>query len=383
MNIKSILPLLTCLIHGQMRPPLALTSEEKKGMFPRLKVRMEKLLKNPNLDVIDKWYIDTLPNFINLQTEEEISNAASEELLKLLDDKEHSYTPIEIPDALPIMKIEVNVPNGFAELFYDVALRLEMNRTWLWLKREENRLQNEESILQVVRNVLKRLNEFSKECILRQQNTKEECNEIIKLRIMQLYFAIEYTFCKRDDWREYLEEVCLLPLTLDEYCYRLWKGCPEESWREAYIHLSESDADVKTPNLSQFADSPKVTTAAEKFIKHVASCRFEELPLVKALNPKQQAELIELMVKDACYAAAMLKYLGYYDRLKDVYQKNKEKIAQHCAKALGHSTSSFRLNLYSLYTKKDPYKVYEKHNSQVFFDNGQIIKDYNRIKASK
>ena len=108
MNIKSILPLLTCLIHGQMRPPLALTSEEKKGMFPRLKVRMEKLLKNPNLDVIDKWYIDTLPNFINLQTEEEISNAASEELLKLLDDKEHSYTPIDIPDTLPIMKIKVN-----------------------------------------------------------------------------------------------------------------------------------------------------------------------------------------------------------------------------------------------------------------------------------
>ena len=382
MNIKSILPLLTCLIHGQMRPPLALKSEEKKGMFSRLKVRMEKLLKNPDLDAIDKWYIETLPKFTNLQIEEEVSNAANEELLKLFDNKEHSYTPIGIPDALPIMKIEVNVPNGFAELFYDVALRLEMNRTWLWLKREENRLQNDELILQVVRNVLKMLNEFTKECILRQQNAKEESNEIIKLRIMQLYFAIEYTFCKRDDWRKYLEDICLLPLTLDEYCYRLWQGCPEASWREAYTHLSDSDIGVITPNLPQFTDNPRLTTAAEKFIKHVAPFGFVELPLIKELNPKQQAELVELIIKDACYAAAMLKFLGYYDRLRNTYQmKSNEHIIKHCSKAIGSKESTFKKYFYSL-SSKDPYKTYERHNSQVFLDNHLIEDDYHRIKKS-
>jgi hypothetical protein len=382
-RIKTILPLLTSLIHGQMRPPLALSLKEKRGMFPKLKVRMEQLLLNPDLDGIDKWYMESLPQFTNLQIEDEDNNSASDALLKLLEDSDGSYSPTRVADTLPVMDIEVNVPNGFAELFYDVALRIETIRTLLWLRNEEARLRNNESMLQVVRNIMTRLNEFSHECILRQNNSADKCNEIIKLRIMQLYFAIEYTYCKRDDWRNYLEEVCNLPLNLDEYCYQLWEGTPEEGWRDAYDNLATADVEVVTPNLTQLTDRPKLTTGAAKFTKIVAPFCFEELPLVKALNPNQQAELIELMVQDACYAAAMLKYLGYYDRLRNVYQKSSnEEIITHCAKSVNCAKSTYKKYFYSL-SSKTPYETYERHNAQAFFDNGQIESDYNRIKESK
>lgn len=382
-RIKTILPLLTSLIHGQMRPPLALSLKEKRGMFPKLKVLMEQLLLNPDLDGIDKWYMESLPQFTNLQIEDEDNNSASDALLKLLEDSDGSYSPTRVADTLPVMDIEVNVPNGFAELFYDVALRIETIRTLLWLRNEEARLRNNESMLQVVRNIMTRLNEFSHECILRQNNSADKCNEIIKLRIMQLYFAIEYTYCKRDDWRNYLEEVCNLPLNLDEYCYQLWEGTPEEGWRDAYDNLATADVEVVTPNLTQLTDRPKLTTGAAKFTKIVAPFCFEELPLVKALNPNQQAELIELMVQDACYAAAMLKYLGYYDRLRNVYQKSSnEEIITHCAKSVNCAKSTYKKYFYSL-SSKTPYETYERHNAQAFFDNGQIESDYNRIKESK
>lgn len=352
-------------------------------MFPKLKVRMEQLLHNPDIEEIDKWYKDSLPQFTNLQVEDEDNNVTNDALLKLLEENDGAYTSTQVLGDLPIMAIEITIPNSFAELFYDVALRLETIRTMLWLKDEEKRLQNDESMLQVVRSVMTRLNEFSHECVLRQKNSTDTCNEIIKLRIMQLYFAIEYTYCKRNEWRNYLEEVCHLPLNLDEYCYQLWEGCPEKSWREAYDKLAMANLENETPHLSQLTEGPKLTTAAEKFAEKVRPFGFVELPLVKTLNAKQQAELIESIVKDSCYATAMLKYLGYYDRLKDVYQKHKnEDIIRHCAKAVGCANSTYKKYFYSM-SSKTPYETYERHNAQAFIDNGQIEKDYKRIKESK
>jgi hypothetical protein len=168
-----------------------------------------------------------------------------------------------------------------------------------------------------------------------------------------------------DGWAATLERIFSVPLP--------------EGWFDAFLdeNLEESD------NLPQLTGVPKLTTAAEKFSKIVAPFGFVELSLVKALNAKQQAELIELIVKDACYAAAMLKYLGYYDRLREVYQKkSNEDIISHCAKAVGCASSTFKKYYYSM-SSKDPYSTYERHNSQAFFDNGQINADYKRIKDSK
>ena len=161
-------------------------------MFPKLKVQMEQLLHGSDLEDIDKWYMESLQQFANLQFEDEENNLKSDTLLKILEDGDTPYTPTEAHDAPPILAIDISVPNGFSYLFYDVALRLETVRTWLWLKDKEGRLKNDESMLQVVRSVLTRLNEFSRECVLRHQDSSDDkCNEIIKLRIMQLYFAIE------------------------------------------------------------------------------------------------------------------------------------------------------------------------------------------------
>jgi hypothetical protein len=381
-KIITTLPLLTCLIHGQMRPPLALSSKEKRGCFPRLKVRMDQLVKDAGLEEIDSWYMETLPMYTQLHVSEEAPIA--EDLRKAFIEQDgENYTPTTVAEHMPIMDIELEVRNTFSDLFYDIAMRLETKRTYLWLIAMEKKLHNDEDMLQVVREILVQLNEYSKECINRYRQSKENSNEIIRLRIMQLYFVIEKTFCQRPLWRGYLENTVNLPLTLDEYCYSLWEGTPEESWRTAYENALKNIPKTGTPDLTQLTDKPKLTTAAEKFTTIVAPFRFEELPLVKCLTPKQQAELIELMVKDALYASAMLKYLGYYDRLRDVYQLNtNEKIIGHCAKALGCSSSNFKKYFYSLRSTKSR-STYERHNAKILLDKGQIEEDYNRIKESK
>lgn len=328
-RIKTVLPLLASLIHGQMRPPLALSSKERKGMFPKLKVRMEKLLHNSNLEEIDKWYLDSLPQFSNIQVEDDNTYVSSNAILKLLEDSDGSYTPTQVVGDLPIMAIEITIPNGFAELFYDVALRLETIRTLLWLKEEEERLRNDESMLQVVRSIMTRLNEFTHECVLRQEKANDDCNEIIKLRIMQLYFAVEYTYCQRQEWRDYMEDVCNLPLNLDEYCYQLWEGTPEESWREAYDNLTSTNVEVDTSNISLLTEEQKevvVPTGAEAeenevinkydhFVKVVQTYKFFDCPAVACLNEKQRGQLVRLIVnrKDnyGAYAIAMLCELDY------------------------------------------------------------------------
>lgn len=312
-----------------MRSPLALSSKERKGMFPKLKVQMEQLLHDSDLEEIDKWYMDSLPQFTNLLIEGEDNNVTSDALLKLLEDNDGAYTPTKVSGDFPIMAIEINVPNSFAELFYDVALQLETIRTLLWLQDEEKRLRNDESMLQVVRNTMTRLNEFSHECVLRQVNIDDICSEIIKLRIMQLYFAIEHTYCKREEWRDYLEDVCHLPLNLDEYCYQLWEGTPEESWREAYDNLASIKAEIEVPNPSQLIEGQKETivptgaeaeeneviTKYDHFVEVVQTYKFFDCPAVICLNKEQRGRLVRSIVNRrdnyGAYAVAMLCELNY------------------------------------------------------------------------
>lgn len=322
-----------------MRSPLALSSKERKGMFPKLKVQMEQLLHDSDLEEIDKWYMDSLPQFTNLLIEGEDNNVTSDALLKLLEDNDGAYTPTKVSGDFPIMAIEINVPNSFAELFYDVALRLETIRTLLWLQDEEKRLRNDESILQVVRNTMTRLNEFSHECVLRQVNIDDICSEIIKLRIMQLYFAIEHTYCKREEWRDYLEDVCHLPLNLDEYCYQLWEGTPEESWREAYDNLASIKAEIEVPNPSQLIEGQKETivptgaeaeeneviTKYDHFVEVVQTYKFFDCPAVICLNKEQRGRLVRSIVNRrdnyGAYAVAMLCELNYDNWMMENFAK--------------------------------------------------------------
>ena len=380
--IKTTLPLLTSLIHGQMRPPLALSVKEKRSMFPKLKVRMEQLLLNPDLDSIDKWYMESLPQYTPLQIEEESNNPASDALLKLLEDNYVSHAPTSVEDTFPIMEIEVNVPNGFAELFYDVALRLETIRTLLWLKNEERLLRNDEVMLQVVRNILTRLNEFSHECVLRHNKSADKCNEILKLRIMQLYFAVEYTYCNRDDWRNYLEEVCNLPLNLDEYCYQLWEGTPEEGWREAYDNLAGIKAEIETPNSQQLKEGQKETIVPtgleaeaneiiikyDHFVEVVQTYKFFECPAVACLNETQRGQLVRSIVNRrdnyGAYAIAMLCELNYDKWMMDNFAKANPYTKRGLTKTTIHEHWKDALSLTSLRAVAGNYNVIRNPNGR-------------------
>lgn len=201
----------------------------------------------------------------------------------------------------------------------------------------------------------------------------------IRESLTQLYFEVYHTF------KLVLEKSTIQSYETDfENFVFSWKGeFPEEEVEKRYNEKIKASLEIenKTTTLPQLADRPKLTTAAEKFTKIVGPYYFEELHLIKVLNQKQQAELIELMVLDACYAAAMLKYLGYFERLRSVYQKNNNEIINHCSKSLGCSASSFKKYFYSLKTSNS-YTTYERHNARAFLDNNKIESDYNRIKKS-
>ena len=87
-----------------MRSPLALSSKERKGMFPKLKVQMEQLLHDSDLEEIDKWYMDSLPQFTNLLIEGEDNNVTSDALLKLLEDNDGAYTPTKVSFQLWLLR---------------------------------------------------------------------------------------------------------------------------------------------------------------------------------------------------------------------------------------------------------------------------------------
>lgn len=142
------------------------------------------------------------------------------------------------------------------------------------------------------------------------------------------------------------------------------------------------DAMRNVQHLPQLTDGPKLTTASKHFAEIVKPfCFAEDLPLVKVLNATQQAELLEYLVRDACQAAAMLNYLGYYDRLKNVYQYNNKQIVGHCSEALGCSEGTFNKYFYSL-NSETANTTYERHNAKLYYEDGTTEKDYNKIKKA-
>ncbi len=148
---------------------------------------------------------------------------------------------------------------------------------------------------------------------------------------------------------------------------------------EAEAAEAEAPAEAAQGELRQLAEGPRLTTRAERFAKAVAPFGFRELEKVKVLNARQQARLIEKMVKDACYAAAMLHYLEYYQRLRERYKMDSnEGVIKHCADALGCARSTYKDYYYSI-SSKTPYESYERHNARAFLDNGQVEADYREI----
>jgi len=113
-----------------------------------------------------------------------------------------------------------------------------------------------------------------------------------------------------------------------------------------------------TPNEPTIA-----TTVAQQFIDTVQPYQFVSMPKIAKLTSSQQTELIEKMVKDGAWAAAMLEFLGYHERLEKNYKLSKQQIYKHCAKALGISDSSYKKYVLSLHNPELP--SYERHNASI------------------
>ena len=109
--------------------------------------------------------------------------------------------------------------------------------------------------------------------------------------------------------------------------------------------------------------SSTTTTMAQHFINTVAPYQFHVLPKLSRLSSDKQIYLIEKMVKDTAWAAAMLEYLGYHERLKETYHLPMEKIYNHCADALDSKASTYKKYVLSIHNPDSP--SYEKHNASI------------------
>lgn len=255
--------------------------------------------------------------------------------------------------------------------FLHLLIKVECQRTVQFLLSLVESVHDDAVVRTYIRQLFSTITSFCK-----------DANDLyIKESLTQLYFEVYHTFrilLEKNNSQQYETD-------FENFIFE-WKGeFPDKKVVEKYNEIINVKANevLETPNLPQLEDVPKLTTGAMNFVNCVGLYGFEDLPLVKVLNAKQQAELIELIVKDACYAAAMLKHIGYYERLKKVYQMNKnEVIINHCADSLKCSRSTFRKYFYSLDSPTPEYS-YERHNAKAFLDNNQVQEDYDRIKETK
>lgn len=136
------------------------------------------------------------------------------------------------------------------------------------------------------------------------------------------------------------------------------------------IAISNIDEIVITPE-----ESSTATTVAQRFINTVAPYQFLMLPKLSRLSPDKQIYLIEKIVKDAAWAAAMLEHLGYHARLKGTYHLPMEKIYSHCAEALDSKASTYKKYVLSLHNPASP--SYEKHNASIHIKDVEDF--YNKL----
>jgi|LSQX01.2.fsa_nt_gb hypothetical protein len=145
----------------------------------------------------------------------------------------------------------------------------------------------------------------------------------------------------------------------DFYTLILKKQVPENPYIEevvenTIIHVPEEGVGSESTHEEISVSVQLVQDNYSRFVNEVKPYIFEDLPKFVQLSKENQKRLITLIVSNELpFAVAMLHFLEYPKRLKEVYSLNKEKQYSHIAKALGFSKRSVKGNFLVLSSTSD------------------------------
>ena len=118
------------------------------------------------------------------------------------------------------------------------------------------------------------------------------------------------------------------------------------------------------------------TTKYQRFVDAVDKYKFYELEKVKLLDDTKKSKLIHLIINNpVAYSVVMLKHIGYFDKLRDEYEKNRDSSFNHVAEALGTAPRTVKgnFNVLNPESKEDSLK----YNSSSYVD--KVKTDYDNL----
>jgi hypothetical protein len=318
-----------------------------------------------NLQAIEKLFTNNFPT-LQFDFEEERPNSIDE----IFPD---SYTPINEDSIFKKLELPLPKPSSPKEKFYQAIVNAEMQRVKLaiidYAPKQRSDIDTREMITSTLKNIL----HFAKQDSL----DNEPITATLRIQLVCFYVelvAIASPLLTQD--KNYL--------SFDDLMFEVFQHYPQENEVTAYQTFVSS---LKTENSifpavktelpsSEEYEKEKIKTNYEVFNEIISDYQFEELEKVKCLNKNQIIKLIRLIVESPVgYSVVMLKYIGYFDQLKNKYNMNKENSFKHIGKALQKSPRIIKgnYNILNPESNEDP-SVY---NSQSYTQKVEV--DYKNL----
>lgn len=347
------LPIIQSIMHGSLKPNLCNLN------FMELETKFEKL--PDDLTKLERLFISNFPDHK--------FDFDDERAICLNRISSQDYTPIN--DDLIYSKLELPLPEPTSpkEGFYQSIVNAEILRVKLAIVDYSAKQQSDIDTIYEIKSTLTSIVKHIK-------YLDNDCDVIFSTLSTQLIcFYVELSHMASS----------LLEQNKDYYpfknlMYEILGRYPTKEEMEIYHKFvdcmkKDNTNNDKSDNCEESEEEP-LTTQYDIFVKVVSNYRFFELEKVKYLNKLKQKKLIHLIAeKPAAYSVVMLKYIGYFDELKRVYNLSKEQSFEHVGKAINASKRIVKgnFNVLNPNSKEDAF-IY---NSRSYVD--EVEKDYRNL----
>ncbi len=351
------LPIIQSILHGALRPNIVgdLNFRELSNVFS---------IMPDNLDNIENLFISHFSNYAQFDFENEkpfsLGNFATD-----------FYIPINEESISKELSLEIPRPTSPKEKFYQNIVNAEIIRIKRAIvefsKQQHSNIDTRGTVKETLKNIL----HYSKEAV---SNDAIICS----LKIQLLCFYEELILIAAPILTENTDY-----LSFDDLMFEMFGRYPQKEEIDIYQsfiappNLSSDTIDNKNglPTPQEYQQE-RHTTNYETFVNEVEKYRFSELEKVHNLSKSNKSKLIYLITSnDANYAVPMLKYIGYYDKLKNEFNLSNTQVFKHWAKALSKSERAIKGNFNALNpnSKEDRYR----YNSESFIEKAAT--DYNNL----
>ena len=349
------LPIIQSILHGELRTNLNadINYRDLANAFSKLPT---------NLDDIENLIKKHLSGLIlcNYKKPVSISDIAPDDYTRLTDDHLLLNLDLAIPS-----------PLNPKEKFYQNIVKAESLRTKLAIADYAIIRKSDAVTKTEIKELLKHILLYAKEL------ADDTIHSTIKIQLICLYVEIST-----------LASVLLSEstdyLSFEDLIYEVFQHYPDNDYNQVYqdyikaLHIKETLFEKPQSESPSIDDIEKETKRSnyEIFTEAVNNYRFGELDKVKTLNKQQQIKLIKLIVENPVgYSVVMLKHIGYFDKLKNEFNMNKEKSFKHIGIALQKSPRIIKgnYNILNPNSKEDP----ATYNAQSYVE--QVEYDYKNL----